>query len=127
MEASMVSRNKINGGDSDAFSRTNKQIATGASRSSARGKTPRYPLSGSDLLNCKEIIVRMLSSSPGNVTSALISKILSAGEPADWLRCGKLGVRFKKHFDRLVVLCSPEVFPPCCFGGPTRLPTGQVK
>jgi hypothetical protein len=124
----MVSRNKINGGDSDAFNRTNKQIATGASRSSARSKTPRYPLSGSDLSNCKEIILRMLSSSPGNVTSALISKILSAGEPADWLRCGKPRVGFKKHFDSLVVLCSPKVFPACCFGGLTELDyrTGQV-
>src|ERR1700686_609286 len=96
MEASMVSRNKINGGDSDAFNRKNKKIAPGASRFSARSKTPRYPLSDSDLSNCKEIIVRMLSSSPGNVTSALISKILSAGEPADWLGFGKMGVRFKE-------------------------------
>src|ERR1700738_4445780 len=113
MEASMVSRNKINGGVSDAFNRTNKQIATGASRSSARSKTPRYPLSGSDLSNCKEIIVRMLSSSPGDVTSPLITENLS-NLLIGWVR--ELRVRFKKRFASLVLVCSPQDVPPFRFG-----------
>src|SRR5580692_11705255 len=61
----------MNGGDSDGSIRTNKQIASGASRSSARSETPRYPLSGWTLSNCKEIIYSTLTSPQFDVTIAL--------------------------------------------------------